>query len=321
MELPWLHKGTVFLAPMAGVTDSAFRRLCRRFGCDVVTTEMVSARALVMGDKRTPKLMEFHEEERPIGIQLFGYDPDDFRKVSAQVEERYRPDFIDINMGCPTPKITNNGAGSALMRTPDVAAAIVRAVAERVSVPVTVKIRAGYNENTAPELAPLLEEAGASLITVHGRTRERMYRPPVDLDVIREVKRRVSVPVVGNGEIETGEDAAHMMAYTGCDAVAVGRAAMGDPFRLGCIRAQLMGETPPPEPTLEQRLAVLREQVVMMAVYKGEYIALQEARKHAAWTLKGIRGAAKLRAEANSLATFDDLDRYIETTLRAARQG
>ncbi len=317
MELVKNIAGTVSLAPMAGATDSSFRQICLEFGADFVTSEMVSAKALVMGDRKTPLLMRRADGENPFGIQLFGHDPEDFYKAAMMVEKEFAPEFIDINMGCPAPKITGGGAGSALMLTPGIAVDIASAVVDAVKVPVSAKIRAGYSAVTAPELAAELEKAGISFIIVHGRTRERMYRPPVDLEVIKRVKQAVSVPVIGNGDIETGEDALRMLKETGCDAVAVGRAALGDPFIFARIKAYLKNEPLPAQPTLEERLAVLKKQVERMVEYKGEYIAMQEARKHAAWYLKGVRSAAKLRALANGLESLSDLERYIETVIRA----
>lgn len=305
------------LAPMAGATDSAFRHLCMEQGAAFCISEMISAKALTMGDKKTPLLAAHTAAEKPFGIQLFGYEPEVMARAAARIEREYAPDFIDINMGCPTPKITSNGSGSALMKTPKLAADIVRAVAAAVALPVTAKIRAGYSDTTAPQLAPLLEQAGVSAIIVHGRTRDRMYKPPVDLDIIRDVKRSVSVPVIGNGDIYTEKHALHMLDYTGCDAVMVGRAALGDPFIFGRINAAIRGDAPPPLPTTAQRMAALRSQVERMCAYKGAYIALREARKHAGWYTKGLRGASALRARASELATMTDLDRFIDLVLQS----
>ncbi len=316
-KIPFPLRRAASLAPMAGATDSAFRLLCREQGAQCTVSEMISAKALTMGDKKTAQLMEFDRAERPLGIQLFGSEPDVMAQAAAMIERDYAPDFIDINMGCPTPKIVNNGAGSALMKSPDRAAAIVRAVDEAVSIPVTVKIRAGYTEVTAPSFAPLMEAAGAAVITVHGRTRDRMYKPPVDLDVIRAVKQVVSIPVIGNGDIYTPDDALHMVAYTGCDAVAIGRAALGNPFIFAQVNAALSGAPLPDKPDPAARMAALRRQVELMCAYKREYVALCEARKHAAWYTKGLRGAAKLRGRAMGLETMADLDEYIRLILAA----
>lgn len=305
------------LAPMAGVTDSAFRRMAVKYGCGLVTTEMISAKALVMGDRKTPLLMKFDESERPLGIQLFGFDPDDFAFAAEYAVKHFQPDFIDINMGCPTPKITTNGSGSALMKDPALAAKIVSATVKAAGIPVTVKMRTGYETVNAPEVAAAVEDAGASMITVHGRTRAGMYHSPIDFDTIANVKKAVSVPVIGNGNIACGADAVSMMKVTGCDGVAVGRAAQGNPFVFAEISAVLSGEEPPEEPDIYVRMDTLREQVEMMLEYKSEYVAMQEARKHAAWYLRGVRDAAKYRAMANGLNTPADLDKYIEMVLNA----
>ncbi|MEG1984428.1 MAG: tRNA dihydrouridine synthase DusB [Oscillospiraceae bacterium] len=303
------------LAPMAGATDSAFRLLCHEHGASFTVSEMVSAKALVMGDKKTPLLMAHKAEERPFGVQLFGYEPQTMAEAAIIVERDFTPDFIDINMGCPTPKIISNGSGSALMNTPLVAAAIVRAVNDAVGIPVTAKIRAGFAEITAPSLAPLLEQAGAAAITVHGRTRSRMYKPPVDLDVIRSVKQSVSIPVIGNGDIFTPQDAVRMLERTGCDAVAVGRQALGNPFFFEQVNAMISGESLPEAPSVRTRMETLRRQIVMMCEYKGEFVALREARKHAGWYTRGLRGAAKIRYRAMELCTMNDLDSFIRLVL------
>ncbi len=313
---PFPIERTALLAPMAGVTDSAFRLLCREQGASVCVSEMISAKALTMADKKTALLMAFTPAERPFGIQLFGYEPATMAQAAAMVEARFQPDFIDINMGCPTPKITGNGSGSALMRTPETAAEITRAVVEAVSLPVTCKIRAGYSELTAPALAPLLEQAGAALLVVHGRTRDRMYKPPVDLDVIRAVKQRVGIPVVGNGDVFTPQLAERMLSETGCDAVMIGRGALGNPFLFSAVSSDLAG-VPHTPPTVEQRMDALRRQVHLMSEYKGAFLALREARKHAAWYTKGLRCAAKIRARSTELSTPDDLERFIDLVLKS----
>ncbi len=309
----------VALAPMAGTTDSAFRRMAIKYGCGLVTTEMISAKALMMGDRKTPQLMKFDETERPIGIQLFGYDPDDFAYAAEYAVKHYHPDFIDINMGCPTPKITSNGSGSALMKDPELAARIVAATIKAARIPVTVKMRTGYETVNAPQVAAAVESAGVAMITVHGRTRAGMYHSPIDYETIAKVKKTVSVPVIGNGNVTCGADAQNMMKVTGCDGVAVGRVAQGNPFVFAEIAAVLHSEEPPEEPDIYTRMAALREQVAMMMEYKSVFVAMQEARKHAAWYLRGVRDAAKYRAMANGLNTAEDLENYISKVLNAQK--
>lgn len=299
---------------MAGVTDSPFRALCRECGAALCVGEMVSAKALCLGDKKTPLLLRFTEAERPIGLQLFGSEPAVMAEAARFVEENFRPDFIDINMGCPAPKITGPGAGSALMKTPALAAAVVAAVDAAVSLPVTVKMRTGWAENTAADFARRMEQAGAAALAVHGRTRERMYRPPVDLDAIRAVRQAVRIPVAGNGDVCTPDDARRMFEYTGCDAVLVGRGALGNPFIFRALAAA-GGCAAPAPPTARERMSALRRQVQGMVAEKGEYAAFCEARKHAAWYTKGFPGAARLRAQANAIASMEDLDRFISLVL------
>ena len=310
-------ENTAMLAPMAGFTDSSFRRICRSAGASLTVSEMVSAKALRMGDKKTPLLMQFDETECPYGIQLFGDDPEDIAFAARFAEETFAPDFIDINMGCPAPKITGGGAGSKLMTTPQLAAELVAAAVSATSLPVTAKIRAGFKEETAQQLAPMLEQAGAAFLTVHGRTRDQMYHPPINLDIIKAVKEAVSIPVVGNGDILSAEDALQMKQYTGCDAVMIGRGALGDPFLFTRVNAALQG-LPIPEPaTLKRRIDTLRLQGELTVAEKGEYVALREMRKHAAYYMKGLKGAAKLRADAGKMSTLQDLYAICDAALAA----
>ncbi len=306
----------VWLAPMAGVTDSPFRALCKAHGAAVTVSEMVSAKALTMSDRKTALLLSFSEAERPFGIQLFGYEPKTMAAAAKLVEERFSPDFIDINMGCPTPKIVNNGSGSALMKDPTLACAIVNAVNEAVSLPVTVKLRAGYDEITAPTLAPLLEQAGAAALTIHGRTRAQMYRPSVNLDVIREVKASVSIPVIGNGDIASPESALEMLNYTSCDAVMVGRGCLGNPFIFEEINAALEGADAPSGAGISERMKALSSLARAECEIKPEHVAIQELRKHAAWFTKGFRGASALRKKALSLSSLAELEEFISLVLK-----
>ena len=298
----------LFLGPMAGVTDWAFRTVCAELGAGVTVTEMVSSRALVYQDKKSVSLLRKNDGSI-CGAQIFGNDPEIMAKAAVLALGHSGCDFIDINMGCPAPKVASNGGGSALMKDPILAAKIVKAVKEAVSVPVTVKMRAGWDESSinATELAKRCEDAGASVITVHGRTRTQMYAPPVNLDIIKEVKKAVSIPVVGNGDIYTAKDAANMYEYTGCDFTMVGRGAMGSPWIFSQINAWMYEGITIPEPPLSERMRVLIKQSQLTVEDKGENNAMREMRKHAAWYLKGIKGAAKYRNECGQLTSLEQL--------------
>lgn len=300
--------GKALLAPMAGVADRAFRRICRDFGAAGVVGEMVSSKGICQGDRKSRELLTLDEEERPAAVQLFGDDPARMAEA-AQIAMQMRPDWIDINMGCPAPKIAGNRCGSALMRDPDLCRRLVQAVADAVSVPVTAKIRKGYakDEVNAVEVARAVEAGGAAAVTVHGRTRDQMYAPPVDWDCIRAVKQAVSIPVIGNGDVTTAQDAAALYEQTGCDMIMVGRGALGAPWLFAEIEAYLAHETILPTPPLEKRMAVLCRQAELAAQIKGEKVALLEMRKHTAWYMRGIRGAADYRRAAGTLCTLDDL--------------
>lgn len=301
-------RGFAALAPMAGVADRAFRRLCVDYGAAYVVSEMVSCKGLCFGDRKSEELLMLDEDEHPAAVQLFGDDPD----IMARAAEKALaagPEIIDINMGCPAPKIAGNHCGSALMREPELCRRIVAAVAGAVDVPVTVKIRKGYSrqEVNAVEVALACEAGGAAAITVHGRTRDQMYAPPVDWDIIREVKRAVKVPVIGNGDVTDAASAAALYEHTGCDLVMVGRGALGAPWVFAQIQAYLGSGMRLPDPPVEKRMAVLLRQARLTAELKGERIALREIRKHAAWYMRGLRGAAGFRAKAGEVETLDDL--------------
>lgn len=300
--------GFAALAPMAGVADRAMRALCREFGAAYAVSELVSAKGVSLGDRKSAELLTVTAPERPMGLQLFGSEPAVMAKAAA-VSERSEPEFIDINMGCPAPKVASGGGGAALMKHPELAEAVVRAVAGAVSVPVTVKIRSGWDEHSinAVEIAKRAEAAGAAAIAVHARTRAQMYAPSADWSIIRAVKQAVSVPVVGNGDIVSAQDAARMYEQTGCDFVMVGRAAEGNPWIFQQINAYLGSETLLPAPPLSERMRVLLRQVELMIRFKGERTALLEARKHAAWYMKGVHGAAEYRRRCGELTSFDEL--------------
>ncbi|MBQ9415008.1 MAG: tRNA dihydrouridine synthase DusB [Clostridia bacterium] len=303
--------GKAALAPMAGVADAAFRRVCVDFGACFVTGEMVSAKGIIYGDRKSRELLTLDDEERPAAIQLFGDDPDVMARAAVQAMA-YAPDVIDINMGCPAPKIVGNRAGSALMRSPELCRRIVEAIVKEVDVPVTAKIRKGYDREhvNAVEVAQAVEAGGAAAVTVHGRTRDQMYAPPVDWTIIREVKRAVSIPVIGNGDVTDVRSAAALYEQTGCDLIAVGRGALGAPWLFSQIAAYWGEGRILQDPPVSKRMQVLCRQVRLAVEEKGEKIALLQARKHAAWYMKGLRDAAALRARACRLETMAELEEF-----------
>lgn len=302
-------KSHAVLAPMAGVSDRAYRELCVRFGAAYCVSEMVSSKALSFNSKKSEELMEISDLERPCGIQIFGDDPKCMADAAKHALEN-EPDIIDINMGCPAPKISSNGSGSALMKNPQLCGEIVRTVTAVTDIPVTVKIRKGWDDDSvnAVEVAKICESAGAAAITVHGRTRQQYYKPPVDYDIIKAVRDAVSVPVIANGDIDSAEKAKEVMDITGCDLVMVGRATLGNPWIFSQINAYL--ENPNVKihtPDLEERLGVMIEHISKMVEYKGEHMAMLQARKLVVGYFKGIKGAAVLRKEAGKIKTLDDL--------------
>lgn len=302
--------GHASLAPMAGVADRAFRELCVSYGASYVVSEMISAKGVSLGDRKSKQLMQLSEAERPAGVQIFGSDPAIMAESLKTVLE-VQPQFVDINMGCPAPKIAGNGGGASLMRNPVLAEQIVAAVKNACgNIPVTVKIRAGWDFDSinAVEMAKRAENAGASAITVHGRTRQQMYAPPVNHEIIAEVKKAVSIPVVGNGDITDGFSAAQMLEDTNCDFLMVGRGALGRPWVFQQINAYLNEGRVLPEPPVSERMRVMCKHIQMLCEYKGECVGIREARKHAAWYTKGIRGAAQYRRELGMLESIAQLD-------------
>lgn len=302
-------KSHAVLAPMAGVSDRAYRELCVRFGAAYCVSEMVSSKALSFNSKKSEELMEISDLERPCGIQIFGDDPKCMADAAKHALEN-KPDIIDINMGCPAPKISSNGSGSALMKNPLLCGEIVKAVTAVTDIPVTVKIRKGWDDDSvnAVEVAKICESAGAAAITVHGRTRQQYYKPPVDYDIIKAVRESVSVPVIANGDIDSAEKAKEVMDITGCDLVMIGRATLGNPWIFSQINAYL--ENPNVKihtPDLEERLGVMIEHIGKMVEYKGEHMAMLQARKLVVGYFKGMKGAAALRNEAGKIKTLDDL--------------
>lgn len=309
-------KGYACLAPMAGVADRAFRELCMSYGAAYVISEMVSSKGLTMQDKKSKELLFLSDAERPAGAQIFGDDPEIMANAALKAME-FSPDFIDINMGCPAPKIAGNGGGSALLKNPELIGKIVKKVVEISPVPVTAKIRIGWDKNSinAVEIAKIIEAAGADAITVHGRTKDQMYAPPVSLDEIANVKKAVSIPVIGNGDIVDGKSAKLMLDMTGCDFLMVGRGALGNPWIFQCINAYLNKEADFTEPTLEEKMDVMLRHIGTLCEYKGVRIGMREARKHAAWYIKGIRGAAAFRQEIGQLSTMDELKALAERVI------
>lgn len=302
-------KSHAVLAPMAGVSDRAYRELCVRFGAAYCVSEMVSSKALSFNSKKSEELMEISDLERPCGIQIFGDDPKCMADAAKHALEN-KPDIIDINMGCPAPKISSNGSGSALMKNPRLCGEIVKAVTAVTDIPVTVKIRKGWDDDSvnAVEVAKICESAGAAAITVHGRTRQQYYKPPVDYDIIRAVRESVSVPVIANGDIDSAERAKKVMDITGCDLVMIGRATLGNPWIFSQINTYL--ENPNVKihtPDLEERLGVMIGHIGKMVEYKGEHMAMLQARKLVVGYFKGMKGAAALRNEAGKIKTLDDL--------------
>jgi len=304
---------------MAGVADRALRELCMEQGANFCCGEMVSAMGVFCGDRKSARLMEIHEAERPCGLQLFGKEPHTF-PVAVEAALRHSPAFIDLNMGCPAHKVAGHGGGAALMKSPELARRIVEETVKTVAgeVPVSVKIRAGWDENTrnAVEIAKICEQAGAARLTVHGRLRAQMYAPPVDLDIIREVKQAVDIPVIGNGDVTDGPSARAMLETTGCDGVMVGRGAMGRPWVFQLICAYLKDGTVLPEPSIEEKLDTMLRHVRLLCAYKGERIGMMEARKHAAWYLKGLRGGAALRRAVVGIESIEQLEGIAEECLR-----
>lgn len=305
-------KRTAALAPMASVADRAFREICREFGACMVTGELVSAKGISYQSTKSEELLMVHDSERPMAAQLFGDDPK-IMAYAAKKAMEYHPDFIDINMGCPVPKVVNNNSGSALMKDPALAGQIVCAVAEAVSVPVTVKIRKGWDDSSinAVEIAQIAEQNGAKAITVHGRTKVQMYTGKADWSIIREVKQSVSVPVIGNGDVVSAESAKAMYDETGCDLIMVGRGSYGNPWLFSQIEAYLERGDLLPLPSLQERMEVMYRHAERICRYKGEPHGMREARKHAAWYVKGLHGAAQLRRMCGSLKTLDDLKEVI----------
>ena len=301
-------RNNIILAPMAGVSDLPFRLLCARYGAGMVCMEMISAKAIMYNNKNTEGLLEIHPDEGCVSLQLFGSDPKIMSEQAKRIEDRPY-DILDINMGCPVPKVVNNGEGSALMKDPILAGQIIEAIVKNTNKPVTVKIRKGFanDELTAPEIAYIAQESGASAVTVHARTREQYYSGKADLNAIAKVKERVDIPVIGNGDVTDGESAKRMFDETGCDGIAIGRAAQGNPFIFREILHFLETNEKLDRPNGTEIFETVREHARLMIKYKGEYTAVREMRKHLSWYSAGMPGSAKLRGRINEMCSMDDI--------------
>jgi len=312
-------ENNVFLAPMAGIADRAFRELCINYGAGYTVSEMVSSKGLTMGDKKSGELLTLGEIEKPAGVQIFGDNPE-IMAQAAKMCIKYHPNIIDINMGCPAPKIAMNGGGASLMKNPLLAGEIIKAVSKAVDIPVTVKIRKGWDDEniTAVELAKIAEKNGAAAITVHGRTRMQMYSGKVDYNIISKVKKAVDIPVIANGDIVDEQSAAIMFEKTNCDAIMIGRGALGNPWIFRRINAYLNECRVLPDVSINEKMVVMLKHIQKIIEYKGEYTAMREARHHAAYYTKGIRGGAALRKE---ISTFEHFEQLEELAYKIAKEN
>lgn len=310
----------VFLSPMAGVTDLPFRLICKEQDCGMLYTEMINAKALCYDDENTKKMLKIEEEEHPVAVQIFGSDPD-YMGRAAQIMNEYPNEILDINMGCPAPKVVKNGDGSALMRNPKLAREVLTAVVKNSNKPVTLKIRKGWDDESvnAVEIAKIAEDCGISALAIHGRTREQYYSGKADWNIIEEIKNSISIPVIGNGDVFEVEDAINMLNKTGCDAIMIGRGAQGNPWIFKRINHYMQTGEILPEPTVEEKINTAIKHLNLALQEHGEYVAVREMRKHIAWYLKGLRHSARVRDEINKIESYEEvvlkLKAYMEDCL------
>lgn len=306
-------ENNVFLAPMAGITDRPFRTLCHEMGSGLVYSEMVSAKGIYYNNENTKQLLDIGEEEMPAALQLFGSEPEIMGAMGKKIEG-INAGIIDINMGCPVPKVVKNGEGSALMKTPELAGRIIKALVEMQKKPVTIKIRKGFDDTciNAVEMAQIAEENGASAVAVHGRTREQYYSGKADWDIIKNVKKAISIPVIGNGDIFKPQDAADMLEYTGCDAVMIARGAQGNPWIFKRTIAYLENGILLDEPTPQEKVSMALRHARMLIDYKGEFVGVRQMRAHMAWYIKGVQGASVIRDKINHCESYEEMAELLE---------
>ena len=307
----------VFLSPMAGVTDLPFRTICKEKGCGMLYTEMINAKALCYDDENTKKMLRMDKDEHPVAVQIFGSDPE-FMGKAAIIMNQYPNEILDINMGCPAPKVVKNGDGSALLKNPELAAKVLKAVVGNSEKPVTLKIRKGWDDTciNAVEIAKIAEDCGISAIAIHGRTREQYYSGKADWDIIRQVKENVSIPVIGNGDVFEVEDAINMLNQTNCDAIMIGRGAQGNPWIFKRINHYMQTGEILPEPTLEEKINTAKKHLKLAVEEHGEYVAVREMRKHIAWYLKGLRNSARVRDEINKIESYEEVVNKLESYMQ-----
>ena len=310
----------VFLAPMAGVTDLPFRTICKEKGCGMLYTEMINAKALCYDDENTKKMLNLEDDGHPVAVQIFGSDPEYMGKA-ASIMNQYTNDILDINMGCPAPKVIKNGDGSALMRNPKLAAEVLTAVVKNSEKPVTLKIRKGWDDNSvnALEIAKIAEECGISALAIHGRTREQFYSGKADWDIIAEIKQSINIPVIGNGDVFDVQDAVNMLEKTKCDAIMIGRGSQGNPWIFNRINHYMKTGEVLPEPTLEEKISTAIKHMNLAVAEHGEYVAVREMRKHIGWYLKGLKNSAKYRDQINKITDYKEvismLEEYVQHSL------